>query len=405
MPSFTFQARDIAGRRQQGALEAANQGAAAQIIRQRGWRIVSVQVALHEATLGEQLAKLNPLEHLPPRSIDIELSCKQLAVMLRGGLTLLTSLQAVATQASRASLRRAWAKVAERLQEGAGFAEAMVEVDCFPKLLIQLVRIGEQTGHLEQSIDRAAETLEGRRRLRTNLLTALSYPTLVFFAAIGVTAYMVVAVIPKLRVFLDSMGRKLPAMTQMLVDVSEFTQVHLVQFLVGTVALTVGSILLYCHPSGRFGVDRWLLRVPVLGNLFRLAGTASFARALGIMLRSGITLLEGLRTAEGLLHNRFLASRVTAARQAVMQGGNLTDPLAAKYAFCPMLARMVAVGESAGTLDDVLDEVALFHESQLQAAIRQLSVIVEPCIIVVVGGIVGFVYISFFMALFSAGGA
>ncbi len=151
--------------------------------------------------------------------------------------------------------------------------------------------------------------------------------------------------------------------------------------------------------------DQRLLRVPVIGNLMRLAGTASFARALGILLRSGITLLEGLRTVEELLANRYLASRVTAARQAVIQGGALSDLLTTDHAFTPMLARMVAIGESAGTLDEVLDEVAKFHETQLQAAIRQLSVIVEPLIIVVVGAIVGFVYIAFFMALFSAGGA
>lgn len=404
MPSFTFLARDAGGRRQQGALEAANPGAAAQVLRQRGWRVVDVKLAVHEPDVMEQLAQLNPLQHLPPRSIDIELSLKQLAVMLRGGLTLLTGLHSVTLQASRASLRRAWGQVAARLQEGASFAEAMVEVKCFPKLLIQLVKVGEQTGHLEEAIDRAAETMEARRRLKTSLLTALSYPTLVFFAAIGVTAYMCVGVIPKLKVFLDSLGRKLPAMTQLLVDISDYVQIHIVHFAVATVALTAGSILLYCHPSGRYGVDRWLLRVPVVGNLFRLAGTASFSRALGIMLRSGITLLEGLRTTEDLLYNRYLASRVTAARQSVMQGGNLTDPLKLDYAFSPMLARMVAVGESAGTMDEVLDEVSRFHESQLQAAIRQLSAIVEPCIIVVVGGIVGFVYISFFLALFSAGG-
>ncbi|MGC3966676.1 MAG: type II secretion system F family protein [Pirellulales bacterium] len=122
-------------------------------------------------------------------------------------------------------------------------------------------------------------------------------------------------------------------------------------------------------------------------------------------MRSGITLLEGLRTAEELLNNRYLAGRVSAARQAVMQGGTLAEPLAADHAFTPMLARMVAVGESAGTIDDVLDEVARFHEAQLQSAIRRLSAIIEPCIIMVVGGIVGFVYIAFFMALFSAGGA
>jgi type IV pilus assembly protein PilC len=366
--------------------------------------VVEVRPAASSET-EDVLAKINPLNHLPPRSIDIELSCKQLVVMLRGGLTLLTGLQSLSKNAGRASLRRVWAQTAVRIQEGASFADAMAEAKCFPDLLVQLVRVGEQTGDLDVVIERAADTLENRRRVRSGLLTALSYPLLVLVAALGVSGFMVVGVIPKLKVFLEGMGRRLPAMTQMLVDISDAARTYLPQIGIGLVALTVAGIALYCHPLGRLNVDRRLLRVPVVGQLFRLAATASFSRALGILVRSGVTLLEGLRTSEQLLHNRYLAGRVAAARQAVMQGGTLAEPLAAPHAFTPLLARMVSVGESAGTMDEVLDEVARFHEQQLQSSIRRLSAIIEPLIIVVVGGIVGFVYIAFFMALFSAGGA
>ena len=405
MPTFHFRARDNAGRPHNGRLEAASAALAVQNLRQRGWMPVDVKAGEADLSLSEICAKINPLEHLPPRSIDIEMSCKQLAVMLRGGLTLLTGLQAISKQASRRALQRTWAHTAARIQEGSGFAEAMQEAGVFPQLLVQLSRVGEQTGSLEQAVERAADTLERRRNLRSQLITALSYPTLVLIAAISVTGFMVVGVIPKLKGFLEGMGRKLPPMTQMLVDVSDWVRLYLPHILIGVLILTVGFIALYCTPVGRLAVDRRMLRMPVIGNLVRLAGTASFSRALGILVRSGITLLEGLRTTEDLLGNRYLASRVTAARQAVMQGGTLAEPLAAPHAFTPMLARMVAVGESAGTIDEVLDEVARFHEAQLQSSIRRLSAVIEPCIIVVVGGIVGFVYIAFFMALFSAGGA
>lgn len=405
MPNFQYRARDPVGRSQKGVLEAASSAVVSQNLRRRGWMVIEVTQAAVAPTVEDLWKLANPMNYLPPRSIDIELSCKQLTVMLRGGLTLLTGLQALAKQASKPKLREIWEQTANRIQEGASFADAMAEAKCFPDLLVQLVRVGEQTGDLEVTIERAADTMESRRRLRANLFTALAYPSLVLVAAIGVTAFMVIGVIPKLNAFLQGMGRRLPAMTQMLVDVSELARKYLPHTIIGLLILTVIGTFLYCHPLGRLNVDRRLLRIPVVGNLLRLAGTASFARALGILVRSGITLLEGLRTSEGLLHNRFLAGRVAAARQAVMQGGTLADPLAVPHAFTPLLSRMVAVGESAGTIDDVLDEVAKFHEQQLQAAIRQLSSIIEPLIIVVVGGIVGFVYIAFFMALFSAGGA
>lgn len=405
MPRFEYKARNAAGRLQSGVIEGATSAAVAQSVRRRGWMVVEVRPAAIETTAADVLQKLNPLNYLPPRSIDIELSCKQLIVMLRGGLTLLTGLQALSKQTGRVTLRRVWGQTAARIQEGASFADALAEAKCFPELLVQLVRVGEQTGDLDLVLERAADTLENRRTVRAGLLTALAYPTLVLLAAFGVTGFMVVGVIPKLKTFLEGMGRRLPAMTQMLVDVSDAVRTYLPQVGIGLLILTVAGVALYCHPFGRLNVDRRLLQVPVVGQLFRLAGTASFARALGILVRSGITLLEGLRTSEHLLQNRYLAGRVAAARQAVMQGGTLAEPLATSHAFTPLLARMVAVGESAGTMDEVLDEVARFHEQQLQASIRRLSVIVEPLIIVVVGGIVGFVYIAFFMALFSAGGA
>lgn len=405
MPNFQFKARDAAGRTQAGTLEAASPTVVAQSLRRRGWSVVAVTPAAAEISAADLLHQINPMTHMPPRSIDIELSCKQLTVMLRGGLTLLTGLNALTKQTGRLTLRKIWEQTATRIQAGASFADAMAEAKVFPELLVQLVRVGEQTGDLETSLERAADTMEARRRLKGSLLTALAYPMLVFVAAIGVTAFMVVGVIPKLQAFLQGMGRQLPAMTQMLVDISNGARTYAPHAGIGLLILTVGFVLLYCHPLGRVQVDRRMLRIPVLGHLVRTAATASFSRALGILLRSGITLLEGLRTSEQLLHNRYLAGRISAARQAVMQGGTLAEPLAEPYAFAPLLSRMVAVGESAGTMDDVLDEVARFHEQQLQAAIRQLSAIVEPLIIVVVGGIVGFVYIAFFMALFSAGGA
>jgi len=405
MPNFQFRARDSSGRPQAGTLDAPSAQATVQALRTRGWMVVEVREAVSEVSVGELWKRYNPLELLPPRSVEIEQSGKQLAVMLRGGLTLLTSLQAVSRQSERYRMQRLWGRVALRIQEGAAFADAMTESKSFPLLLVQMVRVGEQTGNLEQTIDRAADTLERRRHLKSSLMTALAYPSLVLVAALGVTAFMVVGVIPKLKTFLDGMGRKLPPITQLLVDVSTAVRTYLPHAVVVMLILTLGFIALYCNKFGREAIDRRLLRIPVIGKLLRLAGTAAFSRSLGILIRSGITLLEGLRTTEDLLSNRYLANRVSAARQAVMQGGTLAEPLAADYAFTPMLSRMVSVGESAGTIDEVLDEVARFHESQLQAAVRQLSVIVEPCIIVVVGGIVGFVYIAFFMALFSAGGA
>lgn len=156
--------------------------------------------------------------------------------------------------------------------------------------------------------------------------------------------------------------------------------------------------------TGRNAIGRWTLRIPVLGKVLRLAETVTFSNSLGVMLRSGITVLEALRIVEGLHGNTYLAAQVAAAREAVMEGGDLATPLAKKHAFMPMLSSMIGVGENTGQLDDVLERVTRFHEAQLETAVKRLSALIEPMTIVLVGGIVGYVYLAFFMALFAAGG-
>ncbi len=374
-------------------------------LRERGLLVVEVSEAGKAVPTTNWFSLLNPFRWLPPRSADIEISLQQMAVMLRSGLTLLTTLKTIAEYSQSWRMRRTWEAVAEKIQHGASLADAMAEHRCFPRLVIQMVKVGEQTGTLEQVVTRAAEALERRRFLRTHILTAMFYPTIVFFAAIGVAAFMVVFLIPKMKVFLSALGRKLPAMTQNLVDIADFVQAYGLYIAISLTATVAALIAAYIWPPGRLVIDRLILRMPITGKLLRLALTIQFSYGLAVLLRSGITLVEGLRTVEQLHNNRWAAGQVGEARASVLRGGGLAPTLTAPGVFLPMLSRMVAVGESAGTLDDVLMEVARFHEAQLQSTIKLFSTIIEPIVIVVVGVIVGYVYIAFFLALFAAAGS
>ncbi len=406
MPVFTFEARNGAGQRQEGTQDAPSAADLVNSLRQRGWLVLSVQPASDSIQAISWGDMLNPLAWLPPRSLDVEWSLQQMSVMLRSGLTLLATLKTIAEYAQRPAMRKVWNNVADRIQQGSTLADAMADHRCFSFMVLQMIRVGELTGTLDQVVYRAAETMERRRLLRTQVFTALTYPAIVLVAAIGVSIFMIVGVIPKLRVFLEALGRKLPPMTQNLLDLSAFFRSYGIHILIGIFTLTIFLIALYLWPPGRLKIDRFLLWVPILGSMLRLGATVQFAHGLSVMLQSGITLVEGLQTVEKMHGNRFLAGLVAEAREAILRGSSLAAPLAVPRAFMPMLSRMVAVGESAGTLQEVLMEVARFHESQLQSTIRRFSTLIEPAIVVVVGGIVGYVYIAFFVAMFSvAGGA
>lgn len=406
MPTYSYFAKDQTGKPLQGRADAETQAAAVSALRARGWLVLDVRPYESASLSGRRLlAAIRPTSWLPPRRIDVELSLQQLGVMLRSGLTLLSALGILQAQSRRASMSRVWRDVADRIQEGSSLADAMAHHRCFPPMVLQLVRVGEQTGSLEEVVDRAASSLESQRMIRSNLITAMIYPFIVLVMAIGVTALMVLYLIPKLKTSLDALSGKLPAMTMALIQVSDFAQQYALTGLILVIVLLCFFAILRAWPPGRLFIDRTLLRIPMVGEVIRLAGTAWFARSLSVMLRSGVSLLECLRTTEGLMGNAHMARCVSNAREQVMAGGGLSEPLAQPGAFTPMLPQMVHVGESSGTLDEVLEEVADFHESQLQVAIRRFSGIFEPALIIIVGGIVGFVYISFFVGMFSIYGA
>lgn len=401
MPVFTYTIRDQMGRPQTGAQEAASAAALAEALRKQGVLVLTVEVAEES---GGADASFDPRLLLRVRSVDVELALRQIAVMLRSGLTLLTALRTAADNSDRPRLRQILLSISKRIEDGSSFADAMAEHKVFNTLVIQLVRVGEATGYLESVLTRSAETLERRRALRSQVLSVVGYPSVTLVGAIGVAVFMVLKVVPQLADFLKAMGRELPPSTQALVDLSNWFKMNASAAGAVVVAALVTGVLVYLMPRGRLACDTLFLRLPVVGKLLRVAGTALFARAFSILIGSGVTVLEALRTVEDVVLNRMLNAVIVAAQQRVFSGGGLSEALARRHGFMPMLPRMVAVGEASGTLDDVLEEVALFYEAQLAWQIKRLTAMMEPTIIVVVGGVVGYVYVSFFLALYSVAG-
>ena len=407
MPSFTFVARDANGRSQTGTQAASHTADLVRQLRSRGWVVLEVRETGRSALgAGSTLARLSPAQWLPATSLDVEVGLQQLAAMVRSGLDLLSALRTVAEQSRRPAMARVWQRVAERIIEGASLAEALAaERRRFSPLVIELVRMGEASGRLDIVLSRASEHLERARVTRSAVLTAMMYPVIVLLASLGVTLFMLVGVIPKLERFITRGGHRLPAMTQDLIDGTAWLHTHGPMLLLAVAVLLAAAWLTWRSVRGRQAMDGVALRTPVVGGLLRLSGTAAMARGLGLLLESSLTLLDALEVARSLVSNRAMRRRVEASRQAVLEGHSFAEALRRGREFLPMLSQMVAIGETTGRLDLVLNETAAFHEKQLAATIRRLSAWIEPVVIIIVGSIVGFVYLAFFLALFSAGGA
>ena len=406
MPAYTYAARDETGRIQQGTQEAASPAALRSSLQSRGLQLMRVREQVQRLSPWQWVGRyLNPMQYRSPRGVDIELMLAQMAVMLRSGVTLLAALRACEQQSRYQPMKRMVRRISESVQDGTSLAEALEAEKRIPQIVIQMTQVGELAGNLDEVLDSSSKTLASRRRILSQTLTALAYPVFVAVAAIGVAAYMVIFVMPEIQKALRAMGRKLPRLPQMLVDISDWIQVNGPAALAILVGVLLSCVVLYLYPATRLLFDRWVLRAPLVGHVLRLAGTVTFSSSMRSLVGSGITVVEALRTVERLHYNRHLADCVGEAREAVIEGHGLAGSLAREDAYMPMLGGMMAVAENTGQMEEVLDQVTAFHEEQLQTAIKRLSALVEPLVVIFAGGIVGFVYISFFVALFSAAGA
>ena len=400
MPEFQYTARDSAGRQYSDTATAQNQDELVRTLRARG--LLTMEVKLLKQKTKASIS-LNPFDYRSIRATDLEHSFHQLSMMLRSGMALLEAL-AITAEFSRPGARKTWVDLGERIQNGEGLSTAMAEHKVFSQMTIQLVRVGEQTGNLDEALVLASSHLEQRRLLRQQLVQALSYPIFVIIFAIGVAVFMLVKVVPELKKFIALMGRKVPPITQALIDTSNWVVTYLPSIAAVTAAVVATLFLLYQWAPARLWMDRASLHIPLIGKMLRISGTANFARGLGTMLHSGVWLIDALQTMEKLIGNRYMGLCIANARERVAQGSSLTDPLMESNSFMPILPRMIAIGENSGKVDDILEEMARYHEDLLARAIKRMVGIIGPVMTIFIGGLVGFVYAAFLTAMFAAAG-
>ena len=397
MPAFAYTARDEQGRTQHGQRDGTDVREVATALRADG--LLPLRVVQAAALPWWR----RPVHLFGPRPIDLEMQLRQLSFMLRTGLTLLAALQVLAEQGSAATTR-VWLDVAARIRAGASLHEAMLAPRCFPRLTTSLVDVGERSGNLDHVLARAADAMARRRRTRTQVLTALAYPALVVVLAVATVAYMMVSVVPKLAKFLAALGRTLPPSTQLLVDIANAVQVHLVRGSLLLAALVGALAIAWATRRGRLVLEAGLLRVPVVGRILRLSAVSTFAHNVSLLLASGVQLTTTLAVVQPLFFLRMVRERLGRCRESVVQGTALAESLSAEGTFPPLVHSMVRVGETSGSLDEVLDGVAHHHDEVLQELVRRLGTLIEPVILVVIGSIVGFIYFAFFMAIYSITG-
>ena len=401
MPLFTYTARNRGGQQIADSIESSSRDAAIMTLRGEGLLVLKIDELKKNS--GAKAFSLNPLDYRSIHYGDIEHNFHQIAVMLRSGISLLDALD-MTLEHARIGARKTWEQLKERIQEGSSLTDALAEHKIFSQFTIQLIRVGEQTGHLNTVMDQAAAEIKSSRKLKKQIVSALKYPVFTLLFAIGLVVFMLTSIVPEIKKLLQIMGKPMPPITQALIDVSDWFIANGIFLAVAAVTSLVTFAVLYNWPPSRWWIDKLALKLPIFGHVFRLSGTVLFARAMGLLLRSGVVIVEALVTMEKLHVNQYMAGRIAYARAKILQGSSLAEAMQPESAYMPLLLQMVRVGENSGALDEILQEMAEYHDELLQQAIAKLTGMIAPAMTVFVGGIVGFVYAAFLVAMFSAAG-
>jgi general secretion pathway protein F len=314
---------------------------------------------------------------------------RQLATLVRSGIPVVDAITAVSDQLENPLFKRIMSQVKRSVSEGASLANALGKhPKVFSPLFVNMVGAGEQSGTLDSVFDRLADFLESQVRLRTKVRGALMYPIIMLLVAGVIISLMLLLVIPKMQDLFSKMNKDLPWLTQALVDISDFMQSF--WWLIG--AAMVGLFMWWNRwrksEAGKPKWDRQLLKMPIFGSLIRMSSVARFTRTLATLLASGVPILNALSITRTVVGNEVIGNVIDDAREAVKEGQAIADPLKASGEFPSMVCHMVSVGEQSGELEAMLGNIADSYELQVETKVGALTSILEPLMIVVMGGIV-----------------
>ena len=423
MPRFAYTVLDARGQEATGVLDASTQSDAVSQLRQAGYFPTSVAeegkapkaraAKAPKATKAAPKAKAAPgakksfgnitlFQRRTVKSKTLMIFTRQLATLIDAGLPLLRGLNVLSKQERDPVLRGAVEKIADSVQGGSTFSEGLAQHPrIFNKLFVSMVKAGEAGGVLELVLQRLAEFQEKAAKVRNKVKSAMFYPIAVMVIAVVIVCYLMVAIVPKFQqIFKDMLnGKPLPALTQGVIDVSEFVQSYYVWVAAGVALVIVGWKAWARTAGGRRVIDRLKLRLPVFGDLTRKSAIARFTRTLGTLVTSGVPILQALTITSETADNALVSEAITRVHDSVKEGESIVSPMEGSGIFPPMVLSMVDVGEETGQLPDMLLKIAEVYDDEVDNSVAGLTSLLEPLMIIFLAVVVGTIVIALFLPL------
>jgi len=418
MAKFAYVAVDASGKEVKGTIEAGSQALAVAKIREsklfptaigevkdasaaKGPTAPGASGGAKKSAMSMEL-KLPKFFRGKVKPKDLMVMTRQLATLVDAGLPLLRGLRVLQKQCTTPALKDALAGMCESVESGSTFSDSLTNYPkIFNNLFVNMVRAGEAGGVLEVVLNRLAEFMEKAEKIKNKVKSAMIYPVVVLFAAVGILAFLLTSVIPKFEeIFKDLLnGKSLPLITQIVINASNMAKQHGLVLVV----IVVGAVFLFkmwaVTKAGRFMLDYLAMKVPVFGTLTVRSGIARLTRTLGTLLSSGVPILQALTIVRDTSGNQVISKAVQSIHDSVKEGEGMTAPMAASGVFPPMVVSMVEVGEETGALADMLIRIADTYDDEVDNAVAGLTSIIEPVMIIFLAGIVGTIVVAMFLPL------
>lgn len=346
-------------------------------------------------------SEFRPLAFLSrPKAGDVAVLTRQLATLVRAGIPLVEAISALIDQVEKESLVKVLSNVREGLKEGTSFARCLEQhPKVFPPLYVNMVAAGEASGTLENVLERLADFMEKQSRLKSKVASALTYPVLLTLIAMVLVGVLMVAVVPKVTAIFDSLGQELPWYTKLLIFVSDTISGYWWLILGVLIGAAYAFKRFIATPKGLVAWHTFLLQVPIFGKLNLLVAVARFASTLATLLASGVPLLKAMEIVKNVLGNVVLEEVVVTAIGSIREGESIAEPLKRSGRFPPMVTHMIAVGERSGQLEQMLENVSSAYEADVTTKVAMLTAMLEPMIIMIMGGMVFFIAVAILMPL------
>lgn len=389
MPGFTYVAVDKRGKEKRGNVEADNRERVVEILKNDGLIPVSVK---EQGVLNKEI-DFSIGKKVKPR--DLSVFCRQFVSITQAGVPMKEALQMLSEQTENKWLKRAISEVLLSVEKGNTLADSMRgQADVFPMMLINMVEAGENSGSLEMAFNRMAVQFEKEAKLKATIKKATIYPIILIIAAIGVVAVMMLFVIP---IFIDmfaDLDVEMPAITMWVMNTSKWVTANWYIILAVIVAVVVAYKIIYKTEQGRFMIDQVKMKMPLFGKLTVKTACAQFARTMSTLLSSGISTIDALETVSKIVNNIHYTNALMKAREEVMKGIPLSEPLTASKIFPPMVCHMTGIGEETGNIEEMLEKLADYYDEEVEMTTQSVLAAMEPLIIVFMALVVGTLVIA-----------